>query len=93
MDVETLYPFYVDYDQQLRDALTRPGGPQISERFLIRQMSLADFEICWRRLGRIPGRQEALAAKLRRGFAAEAADIRERLEKVLSRKVPKRNAA
>lgn len=93
MDVETLYPLYVEYVQQLREALTRPGGPEISERFLMRQMSLTDFEACWRRLGRVPGRQDALAAKLQRGFAAEAADIRDRLEKVLSRKVPKRNAA
>ena len=43
MDAETLYPLYVDYVQQLREALTRPGGPEVSERFLIRQMSSAEL--------------------------------------------------
>lgn len=93
MDVETLYPLYVDYVQQLREALTEPGGPEISERFLIGQMSLADFEACWKRLGRVPGRQEALATKLRRGYETEATDIRQRLEKILAGKVLNREAA
>ena len=93
MDVGTLYPLYVDYVQQLREALTQPGGPEISERFLIRQMSLADFDVCWKRLGRVPGRQEALAAKLKRGYATEAADIRQRLEQTLTGKFLERDAA
>jgi hypothetical protein len=93
MDVETLYPLYVDYVQQLHEALTRPGGPEVSERFLIRRMSLADFDACWKRLGQVPGGQEALAGKLRRGYATEAADIRQRLEKILAGKVLKREAA
>lgn len=92
MDAKTLYPLYVNYVQQLREALTRPGGPEISERFLIRQMSLAEFEGCWEQLGRVPNRQEALAAKLRRGYATEAADIRQRLEKALTGKVLMRDA-
>ena len=93
MDVETLYPLYLDYVQQLREALTRPGGPEISERFLIRQMSLADFDACWGRLERVPGGQQTLAAKLRRGYETEAAEIRQRLEKILAGKVIKREAA
>jgi hypothetical protein len=93
MDVETLYPLYLDYVQQLREALIRPGGPEISERYLIRQMSLADFDACWKQLGRVTGRQEALAAKLKRGYAIEAADIRQRFEKALAGKGPKRTAA
>ncbi|MCY2995670.1 MAG: hypothetical protein NTY19_48660 [Planctomycetota bacterium] len=93
MDVEAIYPLYLDYVQQLREALTRPGGPEVSDRFLIRQMSVADFGACWKRLGRVPGGQEALAAKLRRGYETEAADIRQRLKKILAGKVVKREAA
>lgn len=93
MDAETLYPLYVDYVQHLHEAFTRSGGPEISERFLCRQMSAAEFDECWKRLGRIPGGQEALAARLKRGYGTEAAGIRQRLEKALTGKVLKRDAA
>lgn len=93
MDAKTLYPLYLDYVLQLNEALTRPGGPEVSERYLMRQMSLADFDACWQQLGRFPGRQDSLAAKLRRGYAVEAAEIRQRFEAALAGKGPKRTAA
>lgn len=93
MDAKTLYPLYLDYVQRLRDALTRPGGPEVSERYLIRPMSLADFHACWQHLARWPGRQEALAAKLERGYALEAAEIRQRFEAAFAKKRSERTAA
>jgi hypothetical protein len=93
MDARTLYPLYLDYVQQLDEALTRPGGPEVSERYRMTQMSLAEFDACWQQLGRFPGRQEALAAKLKRGYVVEAAEIRQRFEAALAGKGPKRTAA
>lgn len=93
MEAKTLYPLYLDYVQQLDEALTRPGGPEVSERYLMRRMSLAEFGACWQQLDRFPGRQAALAAKLRRGYAVEAAEIRQRFEAALAEKGPKRTAA
>jgi len=93
MDARTLYPRYLEYVQQLDEALTRPGGPEVSERYRMRQMSLAEFDTCWRQLGRFPGRQEALAAKLNRGYMVEAAEIRQQFEAALEGKGRERTAA
>ena len=84
VDLESLYPKYVDYVTRLHEHLDAVVRAVLPETRRARPLSLKDFSAMWNRWGGKEGLQERWLRRFTHGYESEAAACRRRLEKALN---------